>query len=112
MGPGHEVLSFVGSTEGDIVEVTGPEGFGWDPIFKVQTCTSLHYSFPFKSFSVLVLRTIAPCTAVWFGKDFRPNVAGGEKQNLASLSSFSRIEIPLHLAYRIVARIARIPVIE
>lgn len=37
MGPGHEILTFVGSTEGDIVtNVTGPLGFGWDPIFIVS----------------------------------------------------------------------------
>ena len=35
LGPEHEILTFVGVTEGTIVTPSGPEGFGWDPIFKV-----------------------------------------------------------------------------
>lgn len=34
LGRGHEVKTFVGSTEGTIVPVDGPQGFGWDPIFR------------------------------------------------------------------------------
>lgn len=34
LGPGHEVLTFVGTCEGSIVPPSGPQGFGWDPIFK------------------------------------------------------------------------------
>lgn len=35
-GPGYEIKTFVGSTDGSIVHPRGPEGFGWDPIFIVR----------------------------------------------------------------------------
>eukprot|EP00601_Ochromonadales_sp_CCMP2298_P009023 CAMPEP_0173202616 /NCGR_PEP_ID=MMETSP1141-20130122/19072_1 /TAXON_ID=483371 /ORGANISM="non described non described, Strain CCMP2298" /LENGTH=209 /DNA_ID=CAMNT_0014128001 /DNA_START=139 /DNA_END=768 /DNA_ORIENTATION=- len=34
LGPGHDPISFVGSTDGVVVKPLGPQGFGWDPIFQ------------------------------------------------------------------------------
>ena len=36
VGPGQEIKTFVGSTDGTIVYPQGPQGFGWDPIFMVH----------------------------------------------------------------------------
>ena len=36
VGPGQEIKTFVGSTDGIIVYPQGPKGFGWDPIFMVS----------------------------------------------------------------------------
>lgn len=36
LGKGHDIKTFVGSTDGTIVFPTGPQGFGWDPIFQVR----------------------------------------------------------------------------
>jgi non-canonical purine NTP pyrophosphatase (RdgB/HAM1 family) len=43
-GEGHEVRTFVGVVDGNIVNPTGPQGFGWDPIFQVD------YRFPICNF--------------------------------------------------------------
>lgn len=37
VGPGQEIKTFVGCTDGTIVYPTGPKGFGWDPIFVVRS---------------------------------------------------------------------------
>ena len=37
LGKGQEVKTFVGSVDGHIVYPSGPDGFGWDPIFKPLT---------------------------------------------------------------------------
>jgi inosine triphosphate pyrophosphatase len=36
LGKDCDIKTFVGSTDGVIVNPTGPQGFGWDPVFKVS----------------------------------------------------------------------------
>ncbi|GLJ25131.1 hypothetical protein SUGI_0480640 [Cryptomeria japonica] len=46
LGPDSEPLSFVGKTEGKIVQPRGPPNFGWDPIFQPDGYTETYAEMP------------------------------------------------------------------